>query len=189
MPFRCRRCTEERRLHYPIANAFLFVWDIDDFAILKLVGGAHTLALVARLGVLVLRRSIAVYLLALLRDDFHILLARVLHHGKVFRAEHFGHLVMGYECHHQCDGKHHCGIEEVADNAHRVVVLVVAEPNLSSSHNLFAAVFVQHIGNVAERTHISAVPTLPNRLYDKADAACEKTDNGGGKRHLHVVSH
>ena len=123
-----------------ICNPRLFIFrNIDDFAILQLVSNAYLLSLVTRFIALVFRRSIAIDLLSILGNDFHILLARVLHHREVILAEHFRHIIARNECHHQGKGKHHRHIEEVAHYAHRIIILAIMRKPISASlsHKLF----------------------------------------------------
>lgn len=99
---------------------------INDVAVFEFVGRADAFSFVRRL-VAVFRRSVAVDFLALLCYDFHVFLAGILHHCKVFLRKHLSHVVPADECHHKCYGKYHCDVEEVAHHAHGVAVLASAE--------------------------------------------------------------
>ena len=99
---------------------------VDDLAVLQFVGYADALAFLAGPG-LVLRGGIAVDGLSLLDDYLHILLARVLYHRKILRGEHLCHVVACDKGDHQGHGEDHGHIEQVADNAHRVVLLPVSQ--------------------------------------------------------------
>lgn len=100
--------------------------DVDDVAVFELVGHAYAFASVAAL-VFVVGGGVAVYLLSLFGDYLHVLLSGVLDHGEVLLREHLGHVVTAHKCHHQRHGKYHGNVEQVADHAHRVGVLALAE--------------------------------------------------------------
>ena len=95
--------------------------------ILHLIGDTDTATAGAGLICLLIRGGIALDLTALLRDDLHILLPRILHHREVLLREDLGHIHVHHHSDHEGDGEDHGYVEEVDDDGQWVGIFALHE--------------------------------------------------------------
>ena len=106
--------------------SFLYIGDVDYLAVVELVGGAEAFATLTAVSALP-RSLVGVYLLALFGDNLHIVLPGVLDDGEVVTAKDLCHIHVHDHSHHEGDGKDHCHIEEVDNDAQRVAVVLLQD--------------------------------------------------------------